>query len=139
MKYAYNDNNTLRDVVMANPFNVFQPGYASLFIEVPDECETGWILENGKWVKPPEQQPEEIVPTSVTARQGWLYMHREGLLGQIEDYIDSQPEPEQTEARIEWEKTAVIERNNPMLAQIAETMQWDDERLDEMFLAASKL
>lgn len=57
----------------------------------------------------------------------------------IEAYINNLPEPVQTEARIEWEKTAVIERDNPLLAQIAEMMQWDDERLDEMFTEASKL
>ena len=49
MKYAYNDNGTLRDVVSLHPSKVFIPGYAELFIEVPDDAENGWIWNGTVW------------------------------------------------------------------------------------------
>lgn len=49
MKYAYNDNGTLRDVVSLHPSKVFIPGYAELFIEVPDDAENGWTWHGTAW------------------------------------------------------------------------------------------
>ena len=62
MKYAYNNNGVLQDVVMSNPFILFDAGYAALFIEVPDHAQTGWIWDGVTASPPPvpEKTPEEI-------------------------------------------------------------------------------
>ena len=53
MKYAFNDNGVLRDVVMANPRMIFDAGYASMFIQVPDEAQAGWLYDGTTLSAPP--------------------------------------------------------------------------------------
>lgn len=58
MKYAFNDNGTLRDVVMSDPFLLFPKGYAEQFIEVPDEALTGDFWDGQSVIKPPAPDPQ---------------------------------------------------------------------------------
>lgn len=51
-KYAYVVNNVAQEVVRVDPSSIFNPGYAALFIEVPDEVEAGWLLTDGEWSPP---------------------------------------------------------------------------------------
>lgn len=57
MKYARNVNNIAVDVRAESPEGCFTPEIAAEFIEVTDEVENGWILENGIWTAPPEPEP----------------------------------------------------------------------------------
>ena len=70
MKYAFNDNGILRDVVMANPRMIFDAGYASMFIEVPDEAEAGWLYDVTTFTaRPvPEKTPEQLREEAKAAR-----------------------------------------------------------------------
>jgi hypothetical protein len=74
---------------------------------------------------PPEpeeskQPPEERVPLAVTRRQLRLWMVRNGIpLAAAEKAIAALPEPQRTEARIEWEDASVYERNHPLLVELA--------------------
>lgn len=49
MRYAFNDNGTLRDVTSTDPFTLFQEDYAAKFITVNDNAENGWIWKNGEF------------------------------------------------------------------------------------------
>lgn len=78
MKYAFNDNGTLRDVVMTEPRLVFVPGYAERFIEVPDDAQTGYVW-NGTHFAPPtgptfeelkEQKLQSIQQEKIRVRDG---------------------------------------------------------------------
>lgn len=53
MKYAYNDNGILRDVVMTHPSIIFPHAYAEQFIEVPDDVESGWGVDGEQFTPPP--------------------------------------------------------------------------------------
>ena len=70
MKYAFNDNGILRDVVMANPRMIFDAGYASMFIEVPDEAQAGWLWNGTTLSAPPvpEKTPEQLREEAKAAR-----------------------------------------------------------------------
>ena len=70
MKYAFNDNGILRDVVMANPRMIFDAGYASMFIEVPDEAQAGWLYDGTTLSAPPvpEKTPEKLREAAKAAR-----------------------------------------------------------------------
>lgn len=52
MAYAFVKDNTAVEVVAADPFMLFVPGYASQFIEIPDGVQSGWKFSNGEWHAP---------------------------------------------------------------------------------------
>ena len=57
MKYARIVNNIAIDVRADSPEGFFTPEIVAEFVEVPDEVENGWVLENGTWTAPPEPEP----------------------------------------------------------------------------------
>lgn len=64
MKYAFNDNGILRDVVMTPPHILFVSSYADQFIEVPDEAQNGWLWDGKVASEPPvPPEPEYVAPT----------------------------------------------------------------------------
>jgi len=62
MKYAFNNNGILQDVIMNNPHFVFPENYANQFIEVPDEALTG-MLWDGKTLSSPIEEAPPAAPT----------------------------------------------------------------------------
>ena len=112
-------------------------GYAGPGQLVPKPQDFSWDKANqlkyvdGDWIESP--------PFSVTVRQGFIYLYRIGLLEVIERMFEQLPEPQKTEAKIEWEKTSVIERDNPLLQQVAQMQGWAEEDLNQMFIEASKI
>ena len=68
MKYAFNNNGVLQDVVMTHPSLIFAEGYASRFIEVPDQCENGWTFDGINFA-PPLMDAEEQLALFVRTRR----------------------------------------------------------------------
>jgi hypothetical protein len=64
MHYVYLTNNIVTDQAQVDPYNVFNAGYASQFIEAPDEVTFGWSLVDSTWMPPPAPTPEEIQGTN---------------------------------------------------------------------------
>lgn len=57
MKHAYIENGTVKEVARVDPFTIFQPGYAALFVECPDYVEAGWLVVDGVFTAPPVIAP----------------------------------------------------------------------------------
>ena len=57
MKYAFNNNGVLCDVVMTHPSILFPAAYAEQFIRVPDKAQNGWLWDGKKAVEPPAPEP----------------------------------------------------------------------------------
>jgi len=62
MKWAYNNNGVLYDVVMTHPSILFPQGYADQFIEVPDEAVNGWLWDGENVSEPPAPEPMPVPP-----------------------------------------------------------------------------
>jgi hypothetical protein len=62
MKWAYNNNGVLYDVVMTHPSILFPQGYADQFIEVPDEAISGWLWDGENVSAPPAPEPIPVPP-----------------------------------------------------------------------------
>ena len=109
------------------------------------DAETGETTVDQDW----QPQPEELfplpVPRAVTRRQLRLWLVRSGYtLVQVEELIDALPEPQRTEARIEWEDATQFERDHPLLRQLAGQLLKKegkelDAALDEAFWQAAAL
>lgn len=60
MHYVYLTDNVVTDQAQVDPYSIFNSGYASQFIEAPDEVTFGWSLINGVWTAPFGPSPEDI-------------------------------------------------------------------------------
>lgn len=80
MKWAYNNNGVLYDVVMTHPSILFPQSYADQFIEVPDEAVNGWLWDGENVSEPPA--PEHIPVPPPTKEE--LLAQLQALQAQIE-------------------------------------------------------
>jgi len=135
MKYAYIENNIVRECVEANPYNLFAPGYAARFVEVPDDVQAGWLETDGSFT-PPEYVPViDPPPTSVTMRQARLQLLALGNLATINTAIGTMSEA----AQIEWEYGLTVDRSNPLTAAMVNLLGWSDEQTYDYFRVAAEL
>jgi hypothetical protein len=115
MRYAVINAGTVVNVIEADsPL----PGLTM----VPTETAgIGWTWTGAAFVPPPQQPPPPPrVPASIARRQLRLWLVRHGYtLAQVEALIDALPEPQRTEARIEWHDATQFERGHPLLRQLA--------------------
>ena len=65
MKYAWIENNKIRDIVEVDPFTIFHADVAKNYnTEVEDSVEDNAELVDGVWVNPvtPEPDPDYVIP-----------------------------------------------------------------------------
>ena len=136
MKYAYINNNIAIEVVESNPQILFVPHYAAQFIEVTDDCFGGYELVNGQWQQPPTpvQTPQEV-----TMRQARLALLENGLLANVQPAINALPEPQRTQAQIEWDYSNGLERGNAFVATLGAALGLNAAGIDALFVQAAQL
>ena len=70
MKKAWIEDNIIRDIAHAEPFDIYHPDVAKFYdTEVPDDAENGDTWENGELIKQvfnsePEETPEKVFSES---------------------------------------------------------------------------
>jgi hypothetical protein len=79
------------------------------------------------------------VPVEVTMRQARLALHAAGLLTQVENAINALPDPPRTSARIEWDHSNTVQRNNGFVLQLGQMLGLTSAQLDSLFIAAGQL
>lgn len=80
------------------------------------------------------KRKDELKVKSITPLQAKLQLHRLGLLDEVEAMVASD-----VEIKLYWEYALAIERNHPVLHNIAAQLGLTDEQVDSMFAEASKL
>ena len=106
------------------------------------DVRTGAITEDPTWQPEPPAPPPP--PAAVTRRQLRLWLVRNGYtLAQVEALIEALPEPQRTEARIEWQDATLFERGHPLLRQLAGALLGLesaalDTALDQAFTQAAR-
>lgn len=81
------------------------------------DATTGAVLEDQSYQAERAAAP---VPDTVTRRQLRLWLVRRGIApSAVEAAIAAMPEPQRTEATIEWQDATQYERTNPLLVQLA--------------------
>lgn len=147
MKYARIVNNTAVDVRTDSPDGCFTPNIVKEFVTVPDEVENGWINTDGTWAAPPPVELPEpvpppvvnIVPQSVSARQAEKAL----ILAELDDDVDAllaaMPGVNGKLARAERNRAQTVERNNPLVLQMATELGLSSEEVDQLFILAATL
>lgn len=90
-----------------------------------------WLAE-GNTPEPADPPPAPVI-TSVTMRQARLALLQSGLLTQVSASITDPA------AQIEWEYAQTVERNSPLVQQIATGLSLDEQQLDSLFTLAATL
>lgn len=99
-------------------------------------CASGWSYAGGDVVAPEVVAP---VPAEVTMRQARLALLAAGLLDDVETAIDAMGEPTQTAARIEWEYSNALQRDNALVAALGPALGLSTNAVDNLFRAAAQL
>lgn len=67
MKYAWIENDKIRDIAAGNPADIYHPSIAAMYTaEVPDEAQNGDGWVGGVLVKPEPPEPTLPVPPKVS-------------------------------------------------------------------------
>lgn len=96
----------------------------------------GNIWDGSAWLAPVADVADVA---SVTPRQARLALLAINKLDALEAAIDALPEPVRTRARLEWDYTSEIRRDNELLLQIAPLIGLSAPQLDAMFASACTL
>lgn len=98
-----------------------------------------WHYAGGEWsIVDPARVNETLslaVPESVTNVQARLAMLNAGLLDDATSAVTALGEA----ALIEWEHSAVIHRDSPLVAEAAAALGLTDEQVDALFVSAAAL
>ena len=97
----------------------------------------GMLYDGQQFVAAPEQPSG--VPQSVTMRQARLALLAAGKLSEVDAAINALPEPERSAARITWDYSTEVQRNNGLVSQLAPALGLDDAALDALFTQAALL
>ena len=81
----------------------------------------------------------EDMIAEVTMRQARLALLQQGLLATVNTAINALPTAQKDIAKIEWEYSSTIKRNNAIVQQLYTALGLSDAQLDAMFDLASSL
>lgn len=78
---------------------------------------------------------EELPVKAITARQARLGLYAAGLLDEVEALISQMPR----QTQLTWEYATTVERDNPLLLQMAAALSMSSDDLDNLFRQAAIL
>lgn len=78
-------------------------------------------------------------PERVSMRQARLALHRRNLLQTVSESLAALPDPQKTEAQIEWEYATEVVRASPLVMSLASALNLTEKEVDELFFLASSL
>ncbi|MCR5939344.1 hypothetical protein FG152_00660 [Ochrobactrum sp. XJ1] len=149
MRYVRIDNLVVAEIVSLpgslTPEDAFHPEIAATFVSCEDEAvEQGWLYENETFsppMAPPELTPEEkrAAMPNLTARQLRLGLLHLGKLGGVPEAIAALPEPEKSQAEIEWQFASEFRRLHPLIVQLRPILGLADEDVDQAWLEFSQV
>lgn len=86
------------------------------------------------------QAPEAPKISDVTPRQIRQALILSGVsIQQIEDALDSLPEPTKSLAKVEWEYSISFQRSHPLVNQVGSMLGWSSQQLDDLWKLAASL
>ena len=91
------------------------------------------------WVVEVNVAPAPVVPGAVTMRQARLALLQWGMLALVNTNIASMTGVEGEAARIAWEFSGMVERNQPLVLSLGTTLGLTSGDLDQLFTLAATL
>lgn len=111
--------------------------HPSLLWVESDTAEVGELWDGETFTKPaPATAP---VPQAVTMRQARLALYGASLLQTVNDAIAAMTGAQGEAARIEWEFSSEVRRNQPLVIALAPALGLTDAQIDQLFITAAAL
>ncbi len=126
MKAAQIKNNIVINIIEVDSFDVF-PNLVD-----PQNCQIGDSWDGVVFT--PIASPG-IVPKAITMKQARLTLYAHNLLASVDSLIDQFPET----AKIEWQYSDIVERNNPIVKALVPLMGMTDTQIDALFIEAKDI
>ena len=133
MIYAYIENGFVKQTLRVPPAGLFAAGYASQFIDAPDDVQVGYTYENGVYTPPPPPLP--YIPQSVSPRQIRQALTASGLRAAVEAAVAAGSQ----DMKDWYEFSTSIERNHPMVIAMGEALSVTPTAMDDLFILAASL
>lgn len=132
----YDDSIHMVSQIPEDAVEISQEYHAKLL----DEQSKGKVIEPDhtgfpKAVVPPP--PPVKVPESISAANGMIYLHRQGLLDEVEAFVKD-PATD-LEFKIAYERQTIWRRDSPLVDAVRKQMRWTNAQVDEMFIEAAKI
>ena len=70
---------------------------------------------------------------SCSMRQARLALLQSGLLAQVDPAIDAMPDPQRSQAAIEWGYATTLQRHSPFVLALGVALGLDDAQIDDLF------
>ena len=96
---------------------------------IPCRPDESYYWDGTEW-----QKHTVPVPESVTKLQAYTALSAAGYRAEFDSFFANHPE-----ARTIWDLASVVERQNPLVGDIADALGLDGTQVDELFIAASRL
>lgn len=118
-------------------FQIGDQRYPAGWLNTASDAEIAGAGISIEIVPDPEPEPPAPAPkpTIVTARQARLALLGAGLLDQVNAAVDAAGPA----AKIEWEFATTVDRNWPLLLQLASALDLTADQIDELFETAAAL
>jgi len=95
------------------------------------EPDVDWVWDRGVFYRD--------IP-SVTPRQIKQALILSGIfLSQIDEALDTLPEPTRGLAKVEWQESVAFDRRRPLVAQVGIMLGWTPEQLDNLWIFAGSI
>lgn len=99
----------------------------------------GKVISSDEQGKPVLTDAAPKVPSVLTMKQARLALLAAGHLDAVNSAVAAMPGAAGDAARIEWEFSSTVERNNHLVAALAPKLGLDAVALDALFLSASAI
>jgi hypothetical protein len=91
------------------------------------------------YVPPPPTAPAPTVPKEVPMTSGRIALLNKGWLQDVTDFLNGLQGDVGEKARIYFEYSSVIRRDNPVVAMVATAKGWTKDEIDQLFIDAAAL
>lgn len=87
------------------------------------------------YILPPSPDPKPTIPQQITRLQAIASLYQAGQLPNVENIVNQAGGL----TKLAWDNALTFDRNSPMLGAIATALNWPDEYIDQLFVAAEKI
>ena len=129
MKYALIEPNNRIAQVSDSEFPVAQP---LQWVQCDDDVTTEWTYDGTFYAPVP---PPVVIPTVVSMRQARLALLQAGLLATVDAAVAAGGEAD----KITWEYATEVNRNSPLVTNMAAALNLTSQQLDNLFTLAASL
>ena len=113
------------------PYTVATPEKVEVFtpVAIPLQPDENHYWDGAEW-----RAHSVPVPESVTKLQAYTALSAAGYMAEFYSFFIQNPE-----AKTIWDLASVVERQNPLVGDIADALGLNDAQVDELFIAASRV